>query len=210
MIERRPRARRNRLLAAVSVFWLAASSAAGQEGTPTQYQKTLVKAFCIDAREAGIVGHEAEVYELLSETRADRAAAGARHHRDEEALAAFWAGLEGSQLLWLWLLAILVAVLVWRPPTWDRELRPYAMAILAFTQAFFAFLLIIFTNILGAGVILPPGPEPSLSGPAPPVPRLAPRPPGRSSRVATGQPARRGDLSSTTLRRGCCPSGART
>ena len=61
-------------------------------------------------------------------------------------LAAFWAGLEGSQLLWLWMLTILVAVLVWRRPTWDRELRPYAMAILALTQAFFAFLLILFTN----------------------------------------------------------------
>jgi len=39
-------------------------------------------------------------------------------------LAAFWAGLEGSQLLWLWMLALITAVLVWRPPTWDRELRP--------------------------------------------------------------------------------------
>jgi len=40
-------------------------------------------------------------------------------------LAAFWAGLEGSQLLWLWLLAIFTGMLVWRRPTWDRELRPY-------------------------------------------------------------------------------------
>ncbi len=61
-------------------------------------------------------------------------------------LAAFWAGLEGSQLLWLWMLTIFTAVLVWRRPTWDRELRPYAMAVLAFTEAFFAFLLILLTN----------------------------------------------------------------
>jgi cytochrome c-type biogenesis protein CcmF len=61
-------------------------------------------------------------------------------------LAAFWAGLDGSQLLWLWMLAIFTAVLVWRRATWDRELRPYAMAVLAFTQAFFALLLILFTN----------------------------------------------------------------
>jgi cytochrome c-type biogenesis protein CcmF len=61
-------------------------------------------------------------------------------------LAAFWAGLEGSQLLWLWMLTIFAAVAVWRTPTWDRELRPYAMAVLAFTEAFFAFLLIRFTN----------------------------------------------------------------
>jgi cytochrome c-type biogenesis protein CcmF len=61
-------------------------------------------------------------------------------------LAAFWAGLEGSQLLWLWMLTIFVALLVWRRPTWDRELRPYAMALLAFTEAFFAFLLVLMTN----------------------------------------------------------------
>ncbi len=61
-------------------------------------------------------------------------------------LAAFWAGLEGSQLLWLWMLAIFTGMVVWRKPTWDRELRPWAMAALAFTQAFFAFLLIMLTN----------------------------------------------------------------
>jgi cytochrome c-type biogenesis protein CcmF len=61
-------------------------------------------------------------------------------------LAAFWAGLDGSQLLWLWMLTIFTAVLVWRRATWDRELRPYAMAVLAFSEAFFALLLILFTN----------------------------------------------------------------
>jgi cytochrome c-type biogenesis protein CcmF len=61
-------------------------------------------------------------------------------------LAAFWAGLEGSQLLWLWLLALFTGILVLRRPTWDRELRPYAMAVLAGTQAFFAFLLVQMTN----------------------------------------------------------------
>jgi len=61
-------------------------------------------------------------------------------------LAAFWAGLEGSQLLWLWMLTVFTAMVVWRKPTWDRELRPYAMAVLALTQAFFAFLLIQLTN----------------------------------------------------------------
>jgi len=57
-------------------------------------------------------------------------------------LSAFWAGLEGSQLLWLWLLALLTMGLVLKRPGWDRELRPYAMSFLAFTQAFFAFLLV--------------------------------------------------------------------
>jgi cytochrome c-type biogenesis protein CcmF len=61
-------------------------------------------------------------------------------------LSAFWAGLEGSQLLWLWLLSLLTALLVLRRPTWDRELRPYAVVMLALTQAFFALLLVLVTN----------------------------------------------------------------
>ena len=66
--------------------------------------------------------------------------------RPEYVLAAFWAGMEGSQLLWLWMLAICTALLVLRRPTWDRQLRPYAMAVLAFTQAFFALLLVAISN----------------------------------------------------------------
>jgi cytochrome c-type biogenesis protein CcmF len=70
----------------------------------------------------------------------------ATYLRPAYVLAAFWAGLEGSQLLWLWILAIFTGMVVWRKPTWDRELRPWAMAALAITQAFFAFLLIMLTN----------------------------------------------------------------
>jgi cytochrome c-type biogenesis protein CcmF len=61
-------------------------------------------------------------------------------------LSAFWAGLAGSQLLWLWMLTIFAAVFAVRRPTWDRELQPYALAILAITEAFFALLLVLFTN----------------------------------------------------------------
>ena len=61
-------------------------------------------------------------------------------------LAAFWAGMEGSQLLWLWFLAIFTALLLLRRPSWDRDLRPYAMVVLALTQGFFALLLIWFSN----------------------------------------------------------------
>jgi len=61
-------------------------------------------------------------------------------------LAAFWAGMEGSQLLWLWMLALITGVLVLRKPTWDRELRPYALVMLAGTQAFFALLLVFVSN----------------------------------------------------------------
>ncbi len=61
-------------------------------------------------------------------------------------LSAFWAGQEGSQLLWLWMLAIVTALLVARRPTWDRELRPYVMVVLAVTQALFALLLVRLAN----------------------------------------------------------------
>ena len=61
-------------------------------------------------------------------------------------LAAFWAGLEGSQLLWLWMLAVFTGILVLRRPTWDRDLRPYAIVFLALTQAFFALLLVVVSN----------------------------------------------------------------
>ena len=73
-------------------------------------------------------------------------------------LSAFWAGLAGSQLLWLWLLCLFTAAIVLRRPTWDRELRPYAMAVLAITQAFFALLLVVISNpfeLLPAGLGLP-------------------------------------------------------
>ncbi|MFN2290574.1 MAG: heme lyase CcmF/NrfE family subunit [Anaerolineae bacterium] len=66
--------------------------------------------------------------------------------KPEYVLAAFWAGLEGSQLLWLWMLALFSGLLLLRRPTWDRELRPYVMAVLAITQAFFALLLMVMTN----------------------------------------------------------------
>mgnify|MGYP005846311615 CR=1 FL=1 len=61
-------------------------------------------------------------------------------------LSAFWAGLQGSQLLWLWMVAVATALLIVRRPTWDRELRPVVMAFLAGVQAFFALLLIWMTN----------------------------------------------------------------
>ncbi len=61
-------------------------------------------------------------------------------------LSAFWAGQQGSQLLWLWMLAIFSAFLALTRSAWDRELRPYVLAFLALTQAFFAFLLLRLTN----------------------------------------------------------------
>jgi cytochrome c-type biogenesis protein CcmF len=61
-------------------------------------------------------------------------------------ISAFWAGLEGSQLLWLWLLSACAAAVAFRRPGWDSALRPYALAVIAATQALFAALLVFVTN----------------------------------------------------------------
>jgi cytochrome c-type biogenesis protein CcmF len=61
-------------------------------------------------------------------------------------LSAFWAGQEGSLLLWLWLLTIFSALIARREGGWSQELKPYALSVLAFCQAFFALLLILASN----------------------------------------------------------------
>jgi len=61
-------------------------------------------------------------------------------------LSAFWAGQEGSLLLWLWLLTIFSVLIARREEGWSQELKPYALAVLAFCQAFFALLLILASN----------------------------------------------------------------
>jgi cytochrome c-type biogenesis protein CcmF len=61
-------------------------------------------------------------------------------------LSAFWAGQEGSLLLWLWLLTIFSALIARREEEWSQELKPYALAVLAFCQAFFALLLVLASN----------------------------------------------------------------
>jgi cytochrome c-type biogenesis protein CcmF len=61
-------------------------------------------------------------------------------------LSAFWAGQEGSLLLWLWLLTIFSVLIARREESWSQELKPYALALLAFCQAFFALLLVLASN----------------------------------------------------------------
>jgi cytochrome c-type biogenesis protein CcmF len=61
-------------------------------------------------------------------------------------LSAFWAGQKGSLLLWLWLLTILSVIIARGKEDWSQELKPYALAVLAFCQAFFALLLVLASN----------------------------------------------------------------
>ncbi len=61
-------------------------------------------------------------------------------------ISAFWGGLEGSQLLWLWLLSACAVIVAVRRRDWDSALRPYALVVIAATQALFAALLVFVTN----------------------------------------------------------------
>ncbi len=57
-------------------------------------------------------------------------------------ISAFWAGQEGSFLLWLWFLAIITALVVSQEKAWDRQLHSQTLAVLAFIEAFFALVLV--------------------------------------------------------------------
>ena len=70
-------------------------------------------------------------------------------------LAAFWAGQEGSLLLWLWLLTIFSALIARREENWSQELKPYALAVLALCQAFFALLLVFASNPFATSLTKP-------------------------------------------------------
>jgi len=129
-----------------AALWAAVASVLGARGRPelvASARNALLATAVLSTLSMGLLlvllfGHEfgvRYVYEHVSS-----------YLKPAYILAASWAGQEGSQLLWLWMLAVFTGVLVLRRPTWDSQLRPYAMGVLAFTQAFFAFLLITLTN----------------------------------------------------------------
>ncbi len=60
-------------------------------------------------------------------------------------ISAFWAGQEGSLLLWLWFLAILTAI-VTQHRDQAGKIGPYLLTPLALTEAFFALLLLTTSN----------------------------------------------------------------
>jgi cytochrome c-type biogenesis protein CcmF len=62
------------------------------------------------------------------------------------ALSAFWAGQAGSLLLWLWLVTLLTATVALWKRMWKEPFGPYVLAVMAFTQAFLALLLLAASN----------------------------------------------------------------
>jgi len=61
-------------------------------------------------------------------------------------LSAFWAGQEGSLLLWLWLLTLLTLAFMRQERSWDDRLWSCALAVIALAQAAFALLLVTASN----------------------------------------------------------------
>ncbi len=54
--------------------------------------------------------------------------------------AAWWGGQEGSLLLWSWLLSTFAAIVVFTNRRKHRDMMPYVIGVLAFTQVFFCLL----------------------------------------------------------------------
>ncbi|MBN1642650.1 MAG: heme lyase CcmF/NrfE family subunit [Anaerolineae bacterium] len=61
-------------------------------------------------------------------------------------LSAFWAGSEGSLLLWMWLVALLTTGLVLWRRAWEAPRGPYLLAVMASTQAFLALVMVALSN----------------------------------------------------------------
>ena len=58
-------------------------------------------------------------------------------------ISAFWAGQEGSLLLWLWLVALLGAMIAIRRRVWQETSEPYVLAVMSVVQAFLALVLLL-------------------------------------------------------------------
>ena len=65
-------------------------------------------------------------------------------------VSAFWSGQEGSLLVWLWLVTLLTAAIVLWKRVWGTPSGPYVLAVMAFTQAFLALLLLLLSNPFAA------------------------------------------------------------
>jgi cytochrome c-type biogenesis protein CcmF len=70
-------------------------------------------------------------------------------------LSAFWAGQEGSLLLWLWFLVLLTGSLILWKTIWAARYGPYVVATMAITQAFLALVVVVLSNPF---VVLPSPP----------------------------------------------------
>lgn len=61
-------------------------------------------------------------------------------------ISAFWAGQEGSLLIWLWMVTLFTVVVVLAKQIWNEPLGPYVLTVMSVTQAFLALVLVLLSN----------------------------------------------------------------
>src|ERR671921_1592813 len=71
-------------------------------------------------------------------------------------IASYWGGLDGSIMFWVFLLAMFGAVAVHVNRVRHRELIPYVVAVIAATEMFFIFLMVIHKNPFSTFLTTPP------------------------------------------------------
>lgn len=60
--------------------------------------------------------------------------------------ASYWGGLDGSIMFWVFLLSVFGAVAVWSNRERHRDLIPYVVAVIAATEMFFIFIMVVHNN----------------------------------------------------------------
>jgi cytochrome c-type biogenesis protein CcmF len=71
-------------------------------------------------------------------------------------IASYWGGLDGSIMFWVTLLAIFGSVAIYTNRERHRELIPYVVSVIAATEMFFIFLMVIHKNPFSTFLITPP------------------------------------------------------
>ena len=71
-------------------------------------------------------------------------------------IASYWGGLDGSIMFWVFLLAVFGAASIYVNRERHRELIPYVVAVIATTQMFFIFLMVVHNNPFSTFLTPPP------------------------------------------------------
>ncbi|PWB78394.1 MAG: cytochrome C biogenesis protein, partial [Candidatus Methylomirabilota bacterium] len=91
--------------------------------------------FAVLLMEAGLVGHDFSLEYVARNASLDTPLL--------YTIIALWGALEGSILLWIWLLALMTVLTVWIERKRQHELIPYVTMVLLCVSAFFLFLAVI-------------------------------------------------------------------
>jgi cytochrome c-type biogenesis protein CcmF len=71
-------------------------------------------------------------------------------------IAAYWGGLDGSIMFWVFLLGVFGSIAIYMNRERHRELIPYVVSVIAVTEMFFIFLMIVHNNPFSTFVTPPP------------------------------------------------------